>query len=1072
MADEQIVISVSDNIAPSIATKLQSIEVNALQAMDAFTRMQLSIDRINGSSFDKLATTAAANGAQFGIATSGTRQYAAAISSTAGRVQGLTTAIIANTAALVANNAASGGTANIFKQLNQSTTQAAGGLGTFTGSSRSATAALSVLRGNMQGGTRAAGLFLSSVLGLGPALQLAFPIIGAIALIEIIGQTIVKFNAFRKAAEDAPQKIAEAYQKATDSARASADTLILENDRLQQQIDKLLNHPGKSSLSVEFDLLAVGADKVTDEVNKANDAVRALLENKKLQVGFTQSVFSNQASTGSTDDFLKSQQDTFEKISLQQESLVALAQDTKDINIIKAAEAERIKVLNQGNKDYQNAVQKRLDITKSLQSSSKPTSAGQTASDLLSTFTTGAGGVGGLGSVLGDISGKDQQANLNKLQGTLNDLKQNIRVINAQDTNTSLTSNLDKIKIGLEQTRDAAKAAAAQLKAYEDQFHQLEINKGGTGAGGLVTAQDKLKFFTDKRNDPGTSSLNFGALDAQRAGAQQSITEQANKQAEAVKQLTEKYTGLIAQTFVYGSALRELHTSQEIDKELTSKGIELNSLAAIRLRDLGRQAANAAQLHSEFEKVVKETIEPLDTFNLKQESLIQLWSAGNISLNQYVQAMDVAQQEYNKSVDPLLRLNQSLDEQQKLYGLVGNELAVATAMRQAENAITEKYGKAGLSTFATQLKQYRSKLEIDVSSREIQAQLNTLYSNGADTTRRLQIQQEALNQAKRQGNIISAEQYKIASAQNQADQATDRLKQGSNKTVGGAAKDTLGGALGGLLQNIKPLQEGLKEAFSGSLLTATNGFADSLGRSLVYAKNLGAALKDVARQAIAELISALVKLGIQQLALFAEQKLFSAAQSAVTSTTAAASALAWAPAAYLASVATLGGADAIGVAALLSGLAVTTAVSAGIGAVAGAAGAAGHRDGGLIYGAGTGRSDSIPAWLSNGEFVMNATSTKKYLPTLQAMNNGAAAVRASSGGTSFGGSMKVNVIHDGSTNIDVQQVTEDQVHIIATNVAKQIVTSHAPGVIAGDLQNPNSRTSKAIVRNTTAGIRR
>lgn len=42
--------------------------------------------------------------------------------------------------------------------------------------------------------------------------------------------------------------------------------------------------------------------------------------------------------------------------------------------------------------------------------------------------------------------------------------------------------------------------------------------------------------------------------------------------------------------------------------------------------------------------------------------------------------------------------------------------------------------------------------------------------------------------------------------------------------------------------------------------------------------------------------------------------------------------------------------------------------------------------GGMIAGPGTGTSDSIPALLSNGEFVMNAKSTETYRPLLEAMN--------------------------------------------------------------------------------------
>lgn len=44
--------------------------------------------------------------------------------------------------------------------------------------------------------------------------------------------------------------------------------------------------------------------------------------------------------------------------------------------------------------------------------------------------------------------------------------------------------------------------------------------------------------------------------------------------------------------------------------------------------------------------------------------------------------------------------------------------------------------------------------------------------------------------------------------------------------------------------------------------------------------------------------------------------------------------------------------------------------------------------GGYISGPGGPTDDKIPAWLSNGEFVVRASQTKKWLPVLQAINNG------------------------------------------------------------------------------------
>jgi len=66
-----------------------------------------------------------------------------------------------------------------------------------------------------------------------------------------------------------------------------------------------------------------------------------------------------------------------------------------------------------------------------------------------------------------------------------------------------------------------------------------------------------------------------------------------------------------------------------------------------------------------------------------------------------------------------------------------------------------------------------------------------------------------------------------------------------------------------------------------------------------------------------------------------------------------------------------------------------TALAAGTRALAG---------GGQVRGPGSGTSDSVPAWLSNGEFVVNAAATAKHLPLLQALNDDAAMPKFATGG--------------------------------------------------------------------------
>jgi hypothetical protein len=73
---------------------------------------------------------------------------------------------------------------------------------------------------------------------------------------------------------------------------------------------------------------------------------------------------------------------------------------------------------------------------------------------------------------------------------------------------------------------------------------------------------------------------------------------------------------------------------------------------------------------------------------------------------------------------------------------------------------------------------------------------------------------------------------------------------------------------------------------------------------------------------------------------------------------------------------------------------------------------AGHKDGGYISGPGTGTSDSIAAWLSNGEYVMPADKTAKYRPLLDAMRDGNLEPPSSNGGGGGMGGGGVTVVNN------------------------------------------------------------
>lgn len=97
-------------------------------------------------------------------------------------------------------------------------------------------------------------------------------------------------------------------------------------------------------------------------------------------------------------------------------------------------------------------------------------------------------------------------------------------------------------------------------------------------------------------------------------------------------------------------------------------------------------------------------------------------------------------------------------------------------------------------------------------------------------------------------------------------------------------------------------------------------------------------------------------------------------------------------------------------------------------------------DGGFVSGPGTKRSDSIPARLSNGEFVVNADATRRNRSLLESINNGSS---MSSGGNS---SVYVNV-YNNANGVQVKTETtkdengNDRIDLIVEMVDKRLAAN-------------------------------
>lgn len=110
-------------------------------------------------------------------------------------------------------------------------------------------------------------------------------------------------------------------------------------------------------------------------------------------------------------------------------------------------------------------------------------------------------------------------------------------------------------------------------------------------------------------------------------------------------------------------------------------------------------------------------------------------------------------------------------------------------------------------------------------------------------------------------------------------------------------------------------------------------------------------------------------------------------------------------------------------------------------------------DGGRVVGPGTSTSDSIPAMLSNGEFVVNARSSSKFAPLLEAINSGRISKFAD------GGSVGVNLSTVGNVNITPEKDNKVQ-------SSQQVFNIN----VTGDISRQTRREIQQMIPTIATGV--
>ncbi len=143
--------------------------------------------------------------------------------------------------------------------------------------------ALRVLEGNMNNNLRAAERFIASVLGLGPALQAVFPIVGGIAFAGLLGELADKVLKFYRGLRDAGDIAKGTFRESGLAIEITNDALRVANDRLENQIAKLEGHH-ENTLKLALDEARESADKLAQSLDKDIQRLHQLLEQNKSTV--------------------------------------------------------------------------------------------------------------------------------------------------------------------------------------------------------------------------------------------------------------------------------------------------------------------------------------------------------------------------------------------------------------------------------------------------------------------------------------------------------------------------------------------------------------------------------------------------------------------------------------------------------------------------------------------------------------------------------------------------------------------------------------------------------------------
>jgi len=629
-------------------------------------------------------------------------------------------------------------------------------------------------------------------------------------------------------------------------------------------------------------------------------------------------------------------------------------------------------------------------------------------------------------------------------------------------------SNALREKVGLEKWKpvdfSGLKAEGKTEFRTAGELWAEALEKGFKSQGNFFA--DALNFMNPAASGSSGPSTRGGLRGSGRptVGPPPPSKEELSRQ-RALEKINDTLDAELARMFMLKDAREAQARLDQIQIQFASKHGQLTEAETNRMRERISVIQQASNVQSKFDEIAEASIGPLRDYNDTLAAAAKLRAQGTQFEEAAKRAVFGATEAYLNQLDPLRQVNNEIKEQNKLLLTLPQYLYAEQQVQQLVNAAKAK----NIELTGAQIEQMKKEFQQQSELMALSQAVNNVYSETAGRHAELANQTDALAIAHDRG-WISAQAYKRALTDIGVEQANLKLQFGDASWL-----DVFRSALGEVVSDFQNAMTSMSQMSANFFGQLTDGFANSVGRAIVYGEDLKSSFQDVARQGVAELISSLVKLGIQWLINAALGKSIQSASlatsTAMSVAAGAATAAAWAPAAAMVSLATLGG--NVGPAALA--LTTATTLAEALATVS----AAGLQKGGYT---GNAPVNQVAGVVHGQEFVFDAPAVKRIgIGNLERMRSGAADVNRNAvaskssarSGPNGQTSLNVSINNYGTPKaFEVQQLSESDIRIIARDEASKEIVDKTPKVVASEMQNPNSRISKAMGKSTDVHRRR